>query len=338
MNVYIIVGVIFLIMMGIVWIMLKSGTNYYIIGLIVFIFLGLAAYVSSDTITEPTKKLDNQTGQILSVECGEGFTYLPDKGYCFNPSPFGHTIFTLADLMIGVFALAAIGQSTFMGWRMYKSPKIKFLVDKYQDENKDIPKNIDVYHGGDYIWCWGGYGRLWVSRTNDVFVAHNSMISNIGENLLFKGRRQEVTPKALMQYLGGNVILFKSIMGKNANPTTNKIKLTTEESDIKRIYIPLPLSEKEYNLFLSEKGNYNFGANRFKKVIIELFKMRKSISLLKQVKTGTMTSTLTTGVTLAEKTGVILGEVNKGKKENILRETSAQPYQDSGTRRENNGY
>lgn len=313
------IALFFLIIGALIFFILRrAGVHYYFLLLVIVITLGLMAYAFNDTVTEPKTIMnaDNTT----SLGCDSEFilkTNTAGKQICYNESPFGHTIVTLFAMISAVFVFAYAVEIDLKSWRMYRTPKMLFYFNKYMKENRPIAKHIDTYRAGDFTWAHKGYGYINTPKENEIFVTKNNMKEEISNLLLFKGSAQKISAPALWEYTGKDERIFSQIMRDYAyNIKTHKLAEGITDPPI--IYIPLPLTNEENALFHSIAGNYGFGANRFKQVITQIFKMRRAIKILDSDMTGTTNKTLGVAVTITDKGAVIGRGVSRLRQEDTV--------------------
>ncbi len=317
MNTYLIAIMILIIGGFIFFVLRRGGAHYYILLFVFVLTIGMVAYAFNDTIREPKriKNPDNST----SLSCDTDFILKNETNgnqICYNESPFGHSIVTLFGMLSAVFGFAYAVEIDIKSWRMYLTPKILFYKNKYMKENRPISKHTDTYRAGDYIWAFKGYGAIVSMKENEIYVAKKDMVEQISNLLLFKGEVQKITSTALWEYIGKDERVFAQIMiDYPYNKKTHQLSEGITDPPI--IFIPLPHSNQENTLFYSMKGGYGFGANRFKQVITELFKMRRAIRILDTDMTGTSTKTLGVAVTITDKAAVIGSGVSRLRQEDI---------------------
>jgi hypothetical protein len=251
--------------------------------ILILIILSIISFVIFRDHWEDPKVIQNPDG-TQTLGCSEG--YIPKinpsnqtQVQCFKEAIFGHVKYTF-------FMALALAMWTGVGIVFYieykkrdESSVIQFLQDKYQSENKPICRSPDIYKEKGFIWTFKGFDSVISSTESMLFIGKNKLIKQVGKNLLFWGARQEITPHELFEYVNRDTKLFKRITGYES-PTLIETKRIRKEGSFPKIYFPRPLPYEILKSFYSIKGNYSFGADRFKIIIRLLFNMDKSNDLL----------------------------------------------------------
>lgn len=289
-----------------------KNKHMLIIGLVIITFVLI--YVFNDVQKEP--KYINDPATNLSVPtCDEGYTFKEDSKVCYNPSPLGHAVVPTFQLFAWILTFATLVDYEFESHRMYRSSKMLYFEDKYQKENRPIPKSSDVYSQGGFTWMFKGYDAILESKEPELHFSKDSMLAKVGINYIFQGARQEISRDFLMTYIKNNPRLYRRIFST----------INYDDPNL-RIFIPVPLPPEETKRFYSLSGQHSFRADRFSDVIRTLFKMRKGISFLDLQMTESSKDMLRKGTTMSQQTAIMSDAVGKTQGQKIVdyREMDAQ--------------
>lgn len=295
---------------------MNLGTKI-LFGLIIISLISFVYF--RDRYEEPVITNDEKNNTVI-MACSEGYITRIDPNnqshtQCYKEASWGHMKYTFFTAL----AMALWTGVVLIFYIEYKkkdeSSVVQFYQDKYQLENKPIPRSPDVGREKGYIWTFKGYDEVITSTEPILFIAKKDMVSQISRCFMFQGAREKITPLELYYYLNKDEKLFKKVLGVSASPFVNN-KMVKVESKIPEIYIPRPLNYSVLRGFYSIKGNYKFGANRFPIVIKILFQMKKSIEFLDRQMDSTFKSMMLKGEQYVAATSRIGLEADKTRRTN----------------------
>jgi len=263
--------------------------------IIFLVILSIVSFVYfRDRFEEPQMMVMPDNTSALGCNADNGYILRTDpqnqsNTQCYKEAGFGHIKYTFL-LALSMSLWTGVGLIFFIEYKKRdESPVVQFVQDKYQTENRPIPRCPDIFSENGFTWTFKGYSAI-ISSTEDVlFIATNSLVKRISTSLLFWGAREKITPLELYHYIGKNPVLFKRITGADASGYTNT-KLVRKEESIPEIYIARPLPYSILKAFYTEIGGYAAGADRFDSGIKILLQTKRSITFLSKKLDETLVS------------------------------------------------
>ncbi len=305
----------------------------------VWIYLGLLfltailIFAYNDQERKPDEEKDEVTG-VVGLTCPEDYVLINRtvineqnstlESVCYNESPFGHDLVPLFQFLAWGCTIATVLDYRLLSYRMKKAPKLLYYEDKYVDELRPIPLCGDVFESKGFIWTFEGFDKIY-TREDKIHVARSGLYSRVGVNLLYKGGRQKVTAQGLYRYLGKDMALYKEIMaGFDIDPRVRRL-IEDKQPEISITY-KLPYSVEKR--FLSLVGNYDFGVDRFKYVIGELFRLRRGDTFVDNRMKARNKAMLNAGLDMSEATANISEAVGKTRNQGVVDDRRLPPSSD----------